>query len=99
MMEETFKSRKDFLTMLLQDELFQGKDEDMVEECLTFMIAANSTTAMLIINTIYNLAKYEDKANILRAEVRKSIEEDSSKKITSFTDDDWISHLLTNEVV
>ena len=85
--------------MLLRDELFQGKDDDMVDECLTFMIAANSTTAMLIINTIYNLAKFEDKANILRAEVRKSIGVDSSERIASFTDDDWITHLLTNEVV
>lgn len=35
-----FKSNGDFITMLLTDELFAGKDEEIADECMTFLGAA-----------------------------------------------------------
>ncbi len=51
----SFKSKGDFLTLLLTDDLFKDKDDYMVDECLTFMLAATMTTTMLISNAIYYL--------------------------------------------
>jgi len=43
------------LTLLLSDNLFKDKEDYMVDECLTFMLAATMTTTMLISNAIYYL--------------------------------------------
>jgi cytochrome P450 len=66
MAKADFVSKGDFLTMLLQDELFRGDDEYIVDECLTFMAAATQTTTILISNAIYYLSKNHDKLGILR---------------------------------
>jgi cytochrome P450 len=55
MSKDTFKNKGDFLTLMLTDELFKGKDDYMVDECLTFMLAATMTTTLLISNSIYYL--------------------------------------------
>ena len=65
----SFVSKGDFLTMLLQDELFRGQDEYIVDECLTFMGAATQTTTILISNAIYYLTKCPEKKEILRKEL------------------------------
>jgi cytochrome P450 len=49
----TFSS--DFLSLMLNDELFAGNDEYVIDECLTFMLAATMTTTLLINNGIYYL--------------------------------------------
>jgi len=49
------KEAGDFLTLLLADELFKDKDQYIVDECLTFMLAATMTTTMLISNSVYYL--------------------------------------------
>ena len=41
--------------MMLTDELFMGKDDYMVDECLTFMLAATMTTTLLTSNAIFYL--------------------------------------------
>ncbi len=55
MKSPSFKSKGDFLSLLLTDDLFKDKDDYMVDECLTFMLAATMTTTMLISNAIYYL--------------------------------------------
>ncbi len=47
MSESDYVDQGDFLSMLLKDELFNIQDELMIDECLTFMIAATMTTALL----------------------------------------------------
>jgi cytochrome P450 len=34
-----YAPKEDFLSMLLEDELFKGKDDTIVDECMTFMSA------------------------------------------------------------
>jgi len=51
----TSKHSGDFLTLMLNDELFAGKEEYIIDECLTFMLAATMTTTLLINNGIYYL--------------------------------------------
>lgn len=70
---DSFVSKGDFLTMLLQDELFKGQDEYIVDECLTFMAAASQTTTMLVSNAIYYLTKFRETSCKLRAELSNAI--------------------------
>jgi cytochrome P450 len=45
MSKSDFKqANEDFLTMLLRDELFKDNEEMIIDECITFMAAATSTT-------------------------------------------------------
>lgn len=57
MMTPGYVRKGDFLTMLLEDELFKHQEEYMVDECLSFMLAGTQTTTLLITNATYNLAK------------------------------------------
>lgn len=50
--------RTDFLSMMLQDELFMNEDSYLVDECITFLIASTQTTTSLITNTIYYLTRH-----------------------------------------
>lgn len=38
----------DFLTILLTDDVFKDKDVMIVDECLTFLVAATLTTTLMI---------------------------------------------------
>ena len=64
------------MTLLLSDDLFKDKDEYMVDECLTFMLAATMTTTMLISNAIYYLTQNPDYRIKLRNEMAKNIKLD-----------------------
>ena len=45
----------DFLSMMLNDDLFRDKEDYLVDECLTFMVAATMTSTALINSAIYYL--------------------------------------------
>ena len=40
MKQSDFINKGDFLTMLLEDSLFSENEENMIDECLTFLFAA-----------------------------------------------------------
>jgi cytochrome P450 len=84
--------------MLLQDELFKGQDEYIVDECLTFMAAATQTTTILISNAIYYLTKCKDKCGILRSELCSALNTDL-QQLQAYTDKEWITQLLENEAI
>ena len=76
MKKPSFKNKGDFLTLLLTDDLFKDKNDYMVDECLTFMLAATMTTTMLISNAIYYLTQNTETLGKLRDEMKKSIKFD-----------------------
>lgn len=83
-----------FLHTMLEDELFKGDDEKVVDECLTFILAATMTTAMLTSNSIYYLTQNSDTALIkLRTELSQQVQ-----KIPD-TVNDWVRVLLKEEVI
>ena len=55
MKDPSFISKGDFLTQLLSDELFMGQEDYIVDECLTFMVAATQTTTLMVSNSLYYL--------------------------------------------
>lgn len=67
----TFENKGDFLTLMLNDELFKDKDDYMIDECITFMTAATMTTTMLISNGVYHLTCNKSKLDKLRHEIKK----------------------------
>ena len=64
-----FNNKGDFLTILLSDDLFKNSEAYIIDECLTFMLAATMTTTMLISNAIYYLSSADEKLEILRKEL------------------------------
>jgi cytochrome P450 len=40
MNDPTYQSKGDFLTILLQDDLFKNDEKMMIDECVTFLLAA-----------------------------------------------------------
>lgn len=99
-MSEGFEGKGDFLTILLQDELFKGQEEYIVDECITFMIASTQTTTLLVSNALYYLTCQKDKLKHLRKEMSKFLPKDQYKSgFTSLSDDQWKGLLLDKEIV
>ena len=40
MLKSDFKNKGDFLTILLEDDLFKNNETMMIDECVTFMLAS-----------------------------------------------------------
>ena len=74
-----FVDKGDFLTNLLKDELFANQDVLIIDECITFLLAATQTSTTLIINCVYNLSRWTEARETLRKEMRRFID----PKITS----------------
>ncbi|TNV79771.1 hypothetical protein FGO68_gene2481 [Halteria grandinella] len=86
----------DFLSTMLQDEMFRGRDEMVVDECLTFMLAATMTTTLLITNSIYYLNQNNETALAkLRGELLTIVNGESIPTKAQ----DWIQLLLKEELI
>jgi cytochrome P450 len=46
---------------MIEDELFKGKDNEIVDECLAILATATQTTTILTTNALYYLSKYTEK--------------------------------------
>lgn len=64
----------DFMSILLEDDLFKTNEELIVDECITFMLAATQTTTLVLTNALYYIARHADKRAVLRSEMRKYID-------------------------
>ena len=53
MKSETYINKGDFLSLLLEDEVFNTNEELLVDECTTFMFGSTSTSTSLISNVLY----------------------------------------------
>ena len=87
----------DFLTMLLEDELFQDKEELIVDECLTFMLAASQTTTGTIIHCLHFLSRHGNVREKLRAEMRKLMGS-SDENLQDISQERWKEILLDKEL-
>ena len=54
--------------MLLNDDLFKGKDDSIIDECMTFMSAGTQTVSTLVTNVIYYLTVHKDIRDKVREE-------------------------------
>lgn len=85
------------MSLLLSDNLFKDKEDYMVDECLTFMLAATMTTTMLISNAIYYLTQNPQCLTKLRKEMAKNIKLD--KPLTNLNNEEWKKLLLDDELL
>lgn len=60
------------MTMMLKDPFFNN-DEMIIDECNSFMIAANITTSMTLTNAIFYLCKYPQIKARLRDVINKEV--------------------------
>ncbi len=80
---------------MLNDELFAGKEEYIIDECLTFMLAATMTTTLLINNGIYYLTQNEEKLAKMREEIKSHLRTGFS----GITDQTWKKLILDDELL
>ena len=81
---------------MLEDELFQGQEELIIDECITFMLAATQTSTNLVTNAMYFLSKHTEVRDKLRKETRRHIGEGS---LQGLSDEKWIEILLQKELI
>lgn len=79
---------------MVNDEVFRDSDTYILDECITFMLAATMTTTLLITNSIYYLAKYPDVAKKLRTEIARVAQQSDFSKLTS---EQWSRLLLYDD--
>eukprot|EP00347_Sterkiella_histriomuscorum_P011321 403372900 len=60
---------KDFLTLLLTDDLFKDDESLIVDECCTFLFAATQTTASTVSNALFYLTQNTQIRDSLRKEI------------------------------
>ncbi len=66
--DPSFKHKGDFLTLLIEDEVFKDQDTYILDECITFMLASTITTTLLITNSIYYFTKHPEILKKMRDE-------------------------------
>ena len=92
--DPTYKNKGDFLTLLINDEVFKDQDSYIVDECLTFMLAGTMTNTLMLNNSIYYLTQSPLILRKLRSELA------SKANRTSFSDlsnEEWSRLLLNTE--
>ena len=55
MKQDSYKDKGDLMHILLHEDLYQGDDLEIAEECLTFFITGTQTTAIATQNFILRL--------------------------------------------
>mmetsp|Transcript_15315 Transcript_15315/g.14892 ORF Transcript_15315/g.14892 Transcript_15315/m.14892 type:complete len:118 (+) Transcript_15315:677-1030(+) len=58
---EFSKNHHDFLTIMLQDELFANNDEEMIDECATFFFASTQTSYTVVATALFYYVMKGDK--------------------------------------
>lgn len=69
-----FVDKGDFMTMLLQDELFKNNDDIITDECLLFLFASTHSMSSTIANTLMNVM-YDKQIYIkVKSEINSAIQ-------------------------
>ena len=59
----------DFLSILIEDELFAKDEESMLDECCMFLIASTQTTATLLTETLFRITQNKGVHKKIREEI------------------------------
>ena len=62
--------KADFLSILVEDELYKGDFKMIIDECISFMIAATQTTAVLVSETLFRLTQDKSILQKVRSEMK-----------------------------
>jgi cytochrome P450 len=90
MKKPEFINRGDFLTILLEDEMFKNDEEVIIDECITFMIASSQTTSLLISNALFYLTQKEDIRQKIMKEIHDVLFKNYTGKMSEFN---WVEEL------
>ena len=78
--EKTMK--EDFLSIMLQDELYRDDLERMVDECVTFMFAASQTTGIMVTETLFRFIQNRDILQKVKKELCEVLKRNDFQKMT-----------------
>ena len=67
--EETKDDHGDFLSILIQDELYKDNEDMMVDESLLFLIASSQTTATMVTECLFRMIQNKNVLIKVRNEV------------------------------
>ena len=87
-------ARSDFVTLLLEDEVFNRDIDMMIDECSTFMIASTQTTAMQVFFALYYLVRFPDYLKRVREEVTRELK---TSDLSTLSEEQW--HTIHEEDV
>ncbi|CDW84544.1 cytochrome family subfamily polypeptide 55 precursor [Stylonychia lemnae] len=73
MKEPDYAPQTDFLTMILQNPFFEGKDKTIVDECCNFFSASNVTTSTTITNLLFYLIRNKNISKKIREECKQDL--------------------------
>jgi len=79
------QNHSDFLTIMLEDELFQDNEEMMMDECATFFLGSTQTTQALLSCAVFYYIMNKDKRLLVRNELIQKM----SPKIKEDTLEEW----------
>lgn len=99
MTKKDYVRKGDFLTLLIEDELFKDKEEFIVDECITFLLAGTQTTTLLVTNALYNLAKWDAPRDKLREEMLRHTNKGKMGELGNLTNDEWRDILLEKQLI
>jgi cytochrome P450/NADPH-cytochrome P450 reductase len=91
------KGSFDFLTQLLNDEMYMNDDKMMMDECMTFIGAATQTTTFLLSNVVYYMMKNPEVLAKARAEIKTNLFSRLPKGASLTEDGVWENLLLSEE--
>jgi cytochrome P450 len=80
-------SQDDLLSILINTDFFQGNDELIIDEVITFFLAGMKTIQISTTNLIYYLTKHQDIKRKLLAEILPPLEKVKDNIVEDFTYD------------
>lgn len=82
---------KDFLSVLLTDDIYSGDESLMIDECAVFFIAATQTTTALVANALYYLTMNRESEAKLLSEIYDHLK--GVDDIQNISAQEWQNHL------
>ncbi|CDW85044.1 cytochrome p450 [Stylonychia lemnae] len=81
MNEPSYIPQTDFLTMILSNPYFEGKDKTIIDDCCNFFNASNVTTSTTLTNLLFFLIRDQDILKKIRDECQRDLKVGDFSKI------------------
>lgn len=74
-----YQPKDDFISILLEDDLFANDTNSIIDECAAFMVASTQTTAVSLFNILKNVIAHKEVKTKCRNEILSLVKGDFPK--------------------
>lgn len=96
MINPNYIKKDDFLTSMINDEVFKNNDSILIDECITVLTGGTQTTVILVSNAIMNLTIEKACHKKMKEELLKFNKELEGKSLNSLNLEEW-KHVMNFE--